>query len=42
MNISVSIIENTIPDIDYKDAVIHRFTKDESEGRYGLIEDYRD
>lgn len=36
------IIENTIPDIDYKDAVIHRFTKDESEGRYGLIEDYRD
>lgn len=36
------IIENTIPDIDYKGAKIHRFTKDESEGRYGLVEDYRD
>ena len=31
------IIENAIPDINYKNANIINFTKDEKNGRYGLF-----
>lgn len=36
------IIENSIPNIDYKGARIQEFTKDDIDGRYGLVEGYRD
>lgn len=36
------IMENTLPDIDYKDTHMIHFTKDENNGRYGFVEDYRD
>lgn len=38
----IIIIENEIPDIDYRGANLIRFTKDDSSGRYGLIAGYRD
>jgi len=36
------IIENDIPEIDYKKTNRIHFTKDENNGRYGLIENYRE
>ena len=36
------IVENTVPDIDYKDTTMIHFTKDEDNGRYGFVEDYRE
>lgn len=37
------VIENTIPTgLDYKNANLLHFTKDENEGYYGLVKDYRD
>jgi hypothetical protein len=35
------IVENDIPKMDYKDANTIRFTKDETEGRYGFLNDVR-
>lgn len=35
------IIENYIPDIEYKNANLIEFTKDDDHGRYGLVESYR-
>ena len=41
-NGQVIIIENDIPEIDYKGkASIIRFTKDETQGRYGFLNDVR-
>ncbi len=37
----VIIIENDIPDLDYSSANVIRFTKDQSTGRYGFLEDYQ-
>lgn len=36
------VIENEIPDIDYRDVNLIKFTKDENNGRYGLISEYRE
>lgn len=36
------IIENDIPNIDYMDSNLIHFTKDESNGRYGLLLGYRE
>lgn len=36
------IIENEIPDLDYTSAHLIEFTKDETNGRYGLITGFRD
>lgn len=36
------ILENDIPDIDYLDSNLIQFTKDENNGRYGLLIDYRE
>lgn len=36
------IIDNEIPDIDYKDANLIQFTKEKGNGRYGLIDGYYD
>jgi len=36
----VIVLENSIPDIDYKDSNLIEFTKDENRGRYGLLVDY--
>jgi len=33
----VIILENDIPDIEYKDANVQRFTMDENDGRYGFL-----
>jgi hypothetical protein len=38
-NGQIIIIENDIPEMDYGDANIIRFTKDETEGRYGFLND---
>lgn len=40
-NGQVIIIENEIPDINYKNANMITFTKDVNKGRYGLIKGYR-
>jgi hypothetical protein len=37
----VIIVENNIPEIDYGDVNIIRFTKDETQGRYGFLSDVR-
>ncbi|WP_320883576.1 hypothetical protein [Dielma fastidiosa] len=36
------IIENEIPKLDYSNAHLVEFTKDENRDRYGLIERYND
>jgi hypothetical protein len=36
------IMENSIPKLDYKNTNLIHFTKDENEGIYGLISDYRE
>ena len=36
------VIENRIPDIDYTGVNLLEFTKDETRGRYGLIDGYRE
>ncbi|MCD8120677.1 MAG: hypothetical protein LUE65_00315 [Clostridiales bacterium] len=36
------VIENEIPELDYKNANLIYFTKKENNGRYGLINGYRD
>lgn len=36
-DIQTIVIENEIPDIDYKDSKIIHFTKDEENGRYGFL-----
>lgn len=36
------VIENKIPDIDYRDVNLIKFTKDDNNGRYGLISEYRE
>lgn len=36
------IIENTIPEIDYKNANVIKFTRDPEQGRYGFIRNYKD
>ena len=36
------IIENEIPDIDYKDSRIIHFTKEKDNGRYGFLMDVMD
>ena len=41
-NKQIIIIENEIPNIDYKDTNIIHFTKDENQGRFGLLYDFRD
>lgn len=38
----IIVIENEIPNVDYKDSNLIQFTKDENNGRYGLINGYRD
>lgn len=38
----IIVIENDIPDVDYGNANLIQFTKDENNGRYGLINGYRD
>ena len=38
----IIIIENEIPNIDYGNANLIQFTKDENIGRYGLIIGYRE
>lgn len=40
--IQTIVIENEIPDIDYKDAKIIHFTKDKNNGRYGFLIDVMD
>lgn len=37
----VIIVENDIPDLDYSNANVIQFTKDESYGRYGFLNDVR-
>jgi hypothetical protein len=37
----VILIENDIPELDYKNVKIQRFTKDENQGRYGLLDGVR-
>lgn len=41
-NKQIIVIENEIPDIDYKGVNLIQFTKDETVGRYGLLENFRD
>lgn len=36
----IIIVENSIPDIDYRGAMLERFTHREDEGRYGLLIGY--
>jgi len=40
--IQTIIVENEIPDIDYKDANIIHFTKEKNNGRYGFLLDVTD
>lgn len=37
----IIIIENDIPDLDYSNANVIHFTKDETQGRYGFLNDVR-
>lgn len=37
----IIIIENDIPDLDYSNANVIRFTKDETQGRYGFLNEVR-
>lgn len=41
-NKQIIVIENEIPDIDYKDANLIQFTKDPENGRYGLLVNFKD
>lgn len=41
-NKQIIVIENEIPDIDYKDANLIQFTKDSENGRYGLLVNFKD
>ena len=36
------VVENYIPDITYENANLIEFTKDPEDGRYGLVESYRE
>ena len=38
----IIILENDVPNLDYSTAHCVHFTKKEKDGRYGLIEGYRD
>lgn len=40
--IQIIVVENEIPDIDYKDVNIIHFTKDKDNGRYGFLLDITD
>lgn len=40
--IQTIVVENEIPDIDYKDANIIHFTKEKDNGRYGFLLDVKD
>lgn len=40
--IQTIVVENEIPDIDYKDANVIHFTKEKSNGRYGFLLDVTD
>lgn len=40
--IQTIVVENEIPDIDYKDANVIHFTKEKSNGRYGFLLDVID
>lgn len=40
--IQTIVVENEIPDIDYKDANIIHFTKEKNDGRYGFLLDVTD
>ncbi len=41
-NRQIIVVENDIPDIDYKNTKIIRFTKDINNGRYGLLSNFND
>lgn len=41
-NKQIVVIENDIPKIEYKNVNLIQFTKDEREGRYGLLTNFRD
>jgi len=43
LNRQTIVLENDLPEIEYKDANIIRFSRiDDDESRYGLIKDYRE
>ena len=41
-HVQTVIVENEIPDIDYKNATLIRFTKEKGNGRYGFLSDVTD
>ena len=42
MEFQTIIIENEIPDIDYKNTNLIHFTKEKDNGRYGFLQDVTD